>query len=269
MLGYSETEIQQLLSGDARLSALDRAYQLEAMGYSPEEIEEILKAGKSRREVDSAYGQRTIAAAVGGDLSADSLAGGAKIEPGSEKGESPDTATPKFPAADTQTQPSVVWSGIRRDGVEKARILARPYLGVVRTTAQRFQVDPALILAVISAESDFRPRAVSPKGAMGLMQLMPHTGEIYGATMGQLFDPGINIVAGTQFLAECLSRFEDERLALAAYNAGPSRVALYKAVPPIRETQRYVAKVLRLRQEYRALIGPDIGTSNRLSHVTR
>jgi soluble lytic murein transglycosylase-like protein len=116
-------------------------------------------------------------------------------------------------------------------------------------------VDPALILAVIAVESDFEPRAVSPKGAVGLMQLMPHTGEIFGASIRQLFDPGMNILAGTRFLAECLERFMDERLALAAYNAGPSRVALYQAIPPIRETRLYVAKVLRLRQGYRTMLG--------------
>lgn len=132
---------------------------------------------------------------------------------------------------------------------------ARPYWQLVGTTAQRFAVDPALILAVIAAESDFQPRAVSPKGAVGLMQLMPHTAEIFGASLGDLFNPGANIRAGTQFLAECLESFGSERLALAAYNAGPSRVTLHQGIPPITETRRYVAKVLRLRQGYRTLLG--------------
>lgn len=254
MLGYSATEIEQLLSGATRLTALDEAYQLEAMGYAPEEIEQILTGKQSRRQVDSAYGQKTLAAATGETL----LSGAAPDEDTGGASNQFNSQSPLPESLSGAKDPmQSYWDGLQYGHLERTQNRARPYLGTVRTTAQRFQIDPALILAVISAESDFQPRAVSPKGALGLMQLMPHTGEIFGASIGDLFDPGHNIQAGTQFLAECLARFDDERLALAAYNAGPSRVARHQAVPPIRETRRYVAKVLRLRQEYRALLGPD------------
>lgn len=251
MLGYSETEIEQLLSGAVRLKALDEAYQLEAMGYTPEEIEKILTGGKRRRQIDAAYGQKAIAEVVG---EAPSLAStpdvpmetGARGANGKASGVN---------LAGTFGRSGLSWIAAEQYvDLQQARIQARPFLGTVRTTAQRFEVDPALILAVIAAESDFQPRAVSPKGAVGLMQLMPHTGAIFGISLDDLFDPGANILAGTQFLAECLEQFGDERLALAAYNAGPSRVVIHQGIPPIDETRRYVAKVLNLRQYYHLLL---------------
>ena len=282
MLGYSPAEIQQLLSGEARLSILDQVYQLEAMGYRPGEIEAILEKGVTRREVDGRYMGATLAE---DDVRtpAGSTNGGDPMVPDDQ----PDQLATHPPAHDQpqyqidsltghQGNPRPAGQGgyAPELGVESdMRPLnplgpewqirgeltrVRPYLGAVRTTAQRFAVDPALILAVIAAESDFRPRAVSSKGAIGLMQLMPHTGAQFGASLRDLFEPGTNIVTGTRYLLDCLQRFGDERLALAAYNAGPRRVSRYQGVPPIDETQRYVAKVMGLRQRYRTLLGQDL-----------
>jgi soluble lytic murein transglycosylase-like protein len=110
-------------------------------------------------------------------------------------------------------------------------------------TARRHHLDPDLVLAVISVESAFRKQAVSPKGAQGLMQLMPATARELGVT--NAFDPAQNLDAGTRYLNALLEQFHgDLKLALAAYNAGPNAVKRHGGVPPYRETRAHVEKVL-------------------------
>jgi hypothetical protein len=110
--------------------------------------------------------------------------------------------------------------------------------------ARRHGLDPELVLAVIGAESNFRPGAVSPKGARGLMQLMPATAREMGVT--DILDPAANVDGGTKYLKQLLELYGgDMARALAAYNAGPGAVARHRGIPPYRETQHYVKKVLR------------------------
>lgn len=117
-----------------------------------------------------------------------------------------------------------------------------PFADLIRAAAGKHGLDEALITAVIAAESNFDPRAVSRKGARGLMQLMPATAAAYRVI--DVFDPAQNIDAGTRYLKELLARYAgDLRLALAAYNAGPERVERAGGVPRIAETQDYVKKV--------------------------
>ena len=112
----------------------------------------------------------------------------------------------------------------------------------ILAAARKFDVDAALISAVIKAESDFNPREVSNKGALGLMQLMPATAERFG--VADAFDPVANINAGTKYLHWLLQTFHgDADLALAAYNAGEANVMKYKGIPPFRETVVYVQRV--------------------------
>lgn len=116
-----------------------------------------------------------------------------------------------------------------------------PYEIVIQTTGRALGVDPRLIKAVIYAESRFDPRAVSRRGAMGLMQLMPQTARELGVR--DPFSPVQNIVGGTRYLRMQLKTFGDLRLALAAYNAGPATIVKGR-VPNTRETRDYVERVV-------------------------
>jgi soluble lytic murein transglycosylase-like protein len=115
---------------------------------------------------------------------------------------------------------------------------------VINTISDRHHLDPDLINSVIHAESGFNPRAVSPKGARGLMQLMPQTASKLGVS--NPFDPRANVEGGTRYLSELLQRYNFDLVkALAAYNAGPGRVEQYRGVPPYYETRAYVARIIR------------------------
>jgi len=116
----------------------------------------------------------------------------------------------------------------------------------VEKSARAHNVDPLLVQSVIQVESNYNHYAVSPKGAEGLMQLMPGTARMLGVT--NAFDPAENIEAGVKYLRYLQSVYRDDRLALAAYNAGPKAVDRYKGAPPYAETQDYVNQVGRRYQ---------------------
>jgi len=114
----------------------------------------------------------------------------------------------------------------------------------IREVAERHGVPPRLVVAIIEAESDFNPRAVSRKGARGLMQLMPETAS--SLRVSDSFDPYENIEGGVRHLRRLMDRFDgDLPLVLAAYNAGEQAVAVHGGIPPYRETRRYVARIMR------------------------
>jgi len=138
--------------------------------------------------------------------------------------------------------------------------LARPYQALIEAHAQASGLDPALVKAVVAVESSFDPRAVSDKGAVGLMQVLPETAERYGITpragrsiAERLTDPATNLRIGTRYLHDLLARFRDDLvLALAAYNAGEGTVATHdNRVPPFAETRDYVALVQQVYALYR------------------
>jgi len=118
------------------------------------------------------------------------------------------------------------------------------YLGHIKQASSRYNVPERLVSAIIQAESDFNPQAVSSKGARGLMQLMPQTASMLGVRNS--FDPSENIDGGVRHLRGLLDQFQNVTLAVAAYNAGAQAVTHYRGIPPYPETQGYVTKVLRL-----------------------
>ena len=123
------------------------------------------------------------------------------------------------------------------------------YEGIITQATRRFNVDPSLVKAVIKAESNFDQRAVSRKGAQGLMQLMPPTAD--AMEVSNPFNPEENIFGGTRYLSLLLKRFrQDKTLAIAAYNAGPEAVETHGGVPPFPETESFVAKVLDFHKQY-------------------
>ncbi|MEM7292831.1 MAG: lytic transglycosylase domain-containing protein [Pseudomonadota bacterium] len=128
---------------------------------------------------------------------------------------------------------------------------ARQYESDINRYAKRYGVSHLLVKAIISVESCFDERAVSRAGARGLMQLMPQTAQYLGVSNS--FDARENIYGGVRYYSEMQARFHyNDTLALAAYNAGPSAVEKYNGIPPFRETQNYVKRVLKKYREYLA-----------------
>jgi len=121
---------------------------------------------------------------------------------------------------------------------------------IIRSASSRYGVDPHLVRAVIKAESDFNTQARSPKGAQGLMQLMPDTARLHN--VGNVYDPDENIDGGVRHLRFLLDRYQgDLRLTLAGYNAGIQAVEKYGGVPPYPETREYIQRVLDYHQRFR------------------
>jgi soluble lytic murein transglycosylase-like protein len=147
----------------------------------------------------------------------------------------PDEVPYPVPAASTTPAPVPSAAALAVSGAPA------PYDAIVRQVASRQGVDPRLVRAVIAVESGWEPGATSPKGAMGLMQLMPATAREYN--VGDPYDPRANIEAGVRRLKQLLDHFSLQ-LALAAYNAGEAAVDRFGGVPPYPETQAYIARVL-------------------------
>ena len=130
---------------------------------------------------------------------------------------------------------------------------------LVAAAAKRYSVDAELIASVIAVESNFNPKAVSPKNARGLMQLLPETALRFGVK--DIFDPQENIDAGTRYLKELLEKYNNDLvLTLAAYNAGPERVQQYGRVPPYVETIKYVQRVKRGYEKNKSSAPPKAAT---------
>lgn len=158
------------------------------------------------------------------------------------------------PARESASASAIVAAELATEPTADARaatdryLLSLPFGREIRRAARTHRVDGLLVAAIVEAESSFRPDAVSPKGALGLMQLMPfHFGEL-----DQPFDPQLNLDRGTAFLATLERRYEgDVRLAIAAYHAGPGAVSRWGGVPPYESTRLYVGRVLDRYQQHR------------------
>jgi soluble lytic murein transglycosylase-like protein len=129
----------------------------------------------------------------------------------------------------------------------KKELLFHP---IILQEASRHEVDPALVKAIIMAESGYNPNAISKKGAKGLMQLMPSTAQALGVE--DAFNPEQNISGGVRYFKQLVNRFDgDVKLALAAYNAGSKKVRHYQGVPPYKATHYYIEKVFKYYELYK------------------
>jgi soluble lytic murein transglycosylase-like protein len=129
---------------------------------------------------------------------------------------------------------------------------------IIVRAADRHNIDPALIKAIIMAESRYNPGAVSKRGAKGLMQLMPKTAKSLGVK--DIFDPEHNINGGVKYFKQLLDEFGGKvRLALAAYNAGSRKVKKYRGIPPYRATRRYIKNVFTYYQYYKDKMDEEAG----------
>ena len=151
----------------------------------------------------------------------------------------PDVAVAQEPRSVFHEEMLRINDAIRREFFSNAI----PFGDIIHENAEKYDVDPALVAAVMETESRFKPRARSQVGARGLMQLMPRTGRWMGAK--NLYDPEQNVEAGTKYLRYLNKRFDGNlKQTIAAYNAGEGNVRRYKGVPPFRETRSYVKKVM-------------------------
>jgi soluble lytic murein transglycosylase-like protein len=165
-------------------------------------------------------------------------------------------------ALDPAPRPTVRAAGISREsfqlGTQPERgnpnsdhhLESVPFAREIRVAAKRYGVDSLLLASIVEAESSFRPDAVSTKGALGLMQLMPLHFDPIDPTLDPL-DPKVNLDYGARYLRDLRKRYDgDLELALAAYHAGPGTIDRFGGLPPYRETHAYVGRVLRLYSEH-------------------
>jgi soluble lytic murein transglycosylase-like protein len=145
---------------------------------------------------------------------------------------------------DRLESPAVAGTSIVSEVPEKSDEMSRGIETYIDDVAARYGVPKDLIAAIIEAESSYNPRAISPRGAQGLMQLMPETAAIL--RVSDPFDPRENIDGGVRHLLSLMDRFDNNLpLALAAYNAGESAVIRHRGIPPYRETRQYVKRIMR------------------------
>lgn len=144
--------------------------------------------------------------------------------------------------ADVDTATASEGKGVRNPSQETGDFA---FSEIVLPVSQKYGVDWRLVTAVMAVESNFNPRAVSSKGARGLMQLMPRTAALYNIRAKELYDPALNVEAGVKHLKKLADRYRGNlHLVLAAYNSGETAVSRYRGVPPYRQTRTFVRKVL-------------------------
>ncbi|HZQ63253.1 MAG TPA: lytic transglycosylase domain-containing protein [Casimicrobiaceae bacterium] len=178
------------------------------------------------------------------------------------KGEAPGEPASSSPAAPASDASAAASAAPADPAVQRwlNDVHSKRYERLIEQHAARASVDPALVKAIVAVESSFTPTAVSPKGARGLMQVMPQTAARYGVSSDntrsaeeKLLDPVVNLQVGTRYLRDLLAHFADNiALAIAAYNAGENAVERYKnRIPPYPETREYVKRVQQLYAAFR------------------
>jgi len=236
MLGYNQKEINEILSGAKSLSQINTERKKKMLGYSynsqlfvPHIIQKPFKKQNKKKTVP--------------------------ISPENSPIIDDNKTTQKFKIyyqtnekKDPQIKKRIISNGYNYKLIN----LARPYFSIIEEASQVNNIKISIILAIIKVESGFNHLAISPKGALGLMQLMPETAKSLGVT--NPFNPSQNIHGGTKYFAYCLKSLNNLKLAIAAYNAGLSRVEKNFEIPPFTETQNFVKDVLHYEKVYEQLV---------------
>ena len=223
--------------------AISLRLKLEMLGYTEAEIGAIVSGKERREDVDKRIKMTMLCL----HAPPPSL--------GSTSQDKPKKAVPKIDPVPQGLFYNQAPSGLIDRSARKEAPLReneKQYLPIVRSAAQKNRLDESLIMAVIKVESNFNPEAVSPKGAMGLMQLVPSTASSLGVV--DPYNPQENIHGGAEYLSQCIDLFQDVELALAAYNAGPHLVDRIKKVPPYPETQNFIKDVFFYKKIYDELL---------------
>lgn len=241
-------------------------FKLEMLGYHDEEIRAILSGKLSMTEVNSRIRRKMMClpetASPDGNTPAKEMAAfGAKGPHPASQG-SGKNARGLLPGSEIappipEKHSNVGLSHFKLDDTPYLPKRARQLLPIIQDAAEKTSLDESLLMAVIKVESDFEAQAMSPKGAIGLMQLLPSTARRLG--LEDPFNPKQNIHGGARYLAQCIDTFQDMGLALAAYNAGPYVVKRLQAIPPYPETQQYVKNVSYYKTLYENLSTHPIG----------
>lgn len=222
--------------------AISLKYKLEMLGYNEDEISAILSGRERRADINRKIKLKMLCRTViPPPLPPD------RAEHAETKGLKEITDSPAL--AKRPPLPSIRGFTSKRSQLQEKE---KQYLSIVKSVAKKTRIDESLIMAVIKVESNFDPKAVSPKGAMGLMQLVPSTASFLGVT--NPFNPIQNIHGGAEYLSQCINAFQDMELALAAYNAGPHLVGKLKKVPPYPETRNFIRDVFLYRKIYDGLL---------------
>ena len=171
--------------------------------------------------------------------------------------------SPRALTAAIREQPRTfeIFRSYNRVEARRRYVVGLPYGEQIFAAARRHGLDSLLVASLVEAESGFAPEAVSPQGAVGLMQVMPETGRLLGPDAAlDLVDPTINLDLGTRYLSGLLEEYDgDLELALAAYNAGPAAVERFGGVPPYRETRAYLTRVLSTYVEHHRRVWEESG----------
>lgn len=246
--------------------------KLEMLGYRQDEIESIVSGKTSRDDIDRRIRSRMLCLDTKPSLLKPASPNKGNIPPGYCNTVQPEQKAGRLIAS--VSEPDAMNSTKRthqiqypeeRDHGGLSSTFRRPaakrsylpekeqkYLPIIQKIARQKRMEESLIMAVIKVESNFNPRAVSSKGAVGLMQLAPATAVSMG--VGDPFDPEENIHGGTEYLSKCIDTFQDMELALAAYNAGPGVVEQLMEVPPYSETRAFIKNVFYYRAIYAHLL---------------
>lgn len=231
---------------NSKTFGISQSYKLIKLGYTQHEVEQMLSGEKSRWQIDRERRWKRRKPIPERMISRQKIPPLKTAIQSDSKNESPSENRASI------SEKKAAENGFHEELKNELPPKELRYLKTVKAAATKYRVRASWLMAIIKVESDFNHRAVSQKGAMGLMQIMPDTADYLG--LEDPFEPAANIFSGTKYFAEQVETFGRMDLALAAYNAGPGLVKRLRRVPTFKETTEYVAKVFDYEEIYRSYL---------------